>query len=384
MATYTVYVGVDSQNLGWNTPVTWYLGNNAGFTYNETSSQSQLYSTASTVTMGANEYPVSIKIESYNGHPAHIRNRYPASQQQVYNNTSGKYDTVYSPYSQSGTFYLAATDGSASIPFLSVDLPDTTFNYAGSIYYFDNQINTWNINGQSLTGKTLCILKTGGAAAGLELCNRAKVTITTQVIGGRVTVNDSIGGTITPNAPVYSAGATVTCSVSYQSGYKLTDIDMKPENLSIMLQWNSDLTQFTFTMPNPAIDILIEPEFSLHKIQWDQPTLQAEQHGTEIYVTKSGMATDSWGESLNIYLMIGDAIAAQFSGDTVVLTDDYFTPGEVVNLRLVAAGSSAASLGVSMNFTTVDDMGITNYYDGSGYQKSYIRRYNGTAWENVI
>jgi len=381
MATYTVYVGVDSQNLGWNTPVTWYLGNNAGFTYNETSSQSQLYSTASTVTMGANEYPVSIKIESYNGHLAHIRNRYPASQRQVYNNTSGQYDTVYSPYSQNGTFYLAATDGSASIPFLSVDLPDTTFNYAGSMYYFDNQINTWNINGQSLMGKTLCILKTGGAAAGLELCNRAKVTITTQNTGGRVTVAEVPGGTVTVNGTTFQAGATITCTVTTEPNYRLTGVSLSPAGASIITLTS---TGFTLKMPNPVQDILIIPQFTYHQIVWDQATLTAVQQGREVHITKSGTATDSWDESFNIYLMIGDSIAAQFTGDTAVLTDAYFTPGEVVNLRLVATGSSVASLGVSMNFTTVDDLGVANYYDGSEYQKSYIRRYNGTAWESVV
>ena len=137
-------------------------------------------------------------------------------------------------------------------------------------------------------------------------------------------------------------------------------------------------------MPNPVKDILIIPQFTCHEIIWDQATLAAVQQGREVQVTKSGTATDSWGESLNIYLMIGDTIAAQFSGDTAILTDSYFTPGETVNLRLVAM-STIGSAGVSMNFTTVDDYtGSANYYDGSGYQKSYIRRYNGTTWENVM
>ena len=383
MATYTWYVGADGQNLGWNQPVAWYLGYHAGFTYNTTNTQANTYSTTDSVTLPQNEYPISITIQSYNSHPAYIRNRYPASQQQVYNNTSGKYDTVYSEYPQIGTFYLAATDGSAFVHLFDLNLPDTTFNYAGSIYYFDNQINTWNINGQSLMGKTLCIYKAGGASAGLEFGNRAKVTITTQQVGGRVSVSQSYGGSIAPNGTTFSAGATVTCAVNCDTNYKVGSISFFPASLNISPSWTGSGI-FTFTMPSPAQDILIVPQFTYHEIIWDQPALTAEQQGQEIHVTKSGTATDTWDESFTIRLMVGDVIVAQFTGDTAVLTDDYFTPGEVVNLRLVAAGSSVASLGVSMNFTTVDDMGIANYYDGSGYQKSYIRRYNGTTWENVM
>lgn len=379
MAVYTAYVGIDGDELGWAIPVVWYLGKNAGFTYNTTSPQSQMYSTSSSVTLAANEYPISIKIESYNSHKAYIHNRYPARETQVYNNTSGQYDTVYSPWDQYSTFSLGTPDRSITVPFLDLGLPDTHYNYAGSFYYFDNSAHEWSINGQSLMGQTLCLVKTG-PSDGLVLGNRAKVTITTQTTGGRVSVQQTYGGTVSVNGTTFSAGATVTCTVTPQSYYRLSSVQLTPLTNSLTM---TD-TGFTFVMPNPARDFVITPHFAYHEIIWDQPALTAEQQGREIYVTKSGTATDTWNESFVIRLMVGDVVAAQFTGDTVVLTDDYFTPGEVVNLRLVAAGSSVVSLGASMNFTTVDDLGVANYYDGSGYQKSYIRRYNGTAWENVI
>ena len=382
MATYTAYVGIDGDELGWALPVVWYLGNNAGFAYNTTNPQSQMYSTSSSVTLAANEYPISIKIESYTnrqGGQAYIHNRYPARETQVYNNTSGQYDTVYSPWDQYSTFSLGTPDRSITIPFLDLGLPDTHYNYAGSFYYFDNNVHEWSINGQSLMGQTLCLVKTG-SGDGLVLGNRARVTITTQTTGGRVSVQQTYGGTVSVNGTTFSAGATVTCTATPQNYYRLSGVQLTPPTNSLTM---TD-TGFTFVMPNPARDFVITPHFAYHEIIWDQPALTAEQQGREIYVTKSGTATDTWDESFVIRLMIGDVIAAQFTGDTVVLTDDYFTPGEVVNLRLVAAGSSVASLGASMNFTTVDDLGVANYYDGSGYQKSYIRRYNGTAWENVM
>lgn len=380
MATYTAYVGIDGDELGWAIPVVWYLGNNAGFTYNTTNPQSQMYSTSSSVTLAANEYPISIKIESYNSHQAYIHNRYPARETQVYNNTSGQYDTVYSPWDQYSTFSLGTPDRSITVPFLDLGLPDTHYNYAGSFYYFDNNVHEWSINGQSLMGQTLCLVKTG-SGDGLVLGNRAKITITTQTTGGRVSVQQTLGGTVSVNGTTFSAGATITCTATPEAYYQLSAVHLYPDRASI-IRFTS--TGFTITMPNPAIDIVITPQFTYHEIIWDQPKLTAVQNGNEITVTKSGTATDTWNESFVIRLMVGDVVAAQFTSDTVVLTDDYFTPGEVVNLRLVAAGSSVASLGASMNFTTVDDMGIANYYDGSGYQKSYIRRYNGTTWENVI
>lgn len=379
MAIYTAYVGIDGDELGWAIPVVWYLGNNAGFTYNTTNPQSQMYSTSSSVTLAANEYPISIKIESYNNHQAYIHNRYPARETQVYNNTSGQYDTVYSPWDQYSTFSLGTPDRSITVPFLDLGLPDTHYNYAGSFYYFDNNVHEWSINGQSLIGQTLCLVKTG-SGDGLVLGNRAKVTITTQTTGGRVSVQQTSGGTVSVNGTTFSAGATVTCTATPQSYYRLSAVQLTPPTNSLTM---TD-TGFTFVMPNPARDFVIIPRFAYHEIIWDQPKLTAVQNGNKITVTKSGTATDTWDESFVIRLMVGDVIAAQFTGDTVVLTDDYFTPGEVVNLRLVAAGASVASLGVSMNFTTVDDLGVANYYDGSGYQKSYIRRYNGTTWENVI
>jgi len=382
MATYTWYVGADSQNLGWNQPVSWYLGYHAGFTYNTTSTQANTYSTTDSVTLPWNEYPVSITIQSYNSHPAYIRNRYPASSTQVYNNTSGKYDTVYSAYPQIGSFYLAATDGSAFVHLFDLNLPDTTFNYAGSIYYFDNQVNTWNINGQSLMGKTLCIYKDGGGSAGLEFGNRAKVTITTQQVGGRVTIAQTTGGTVTADGSVYSAGATITCTATPQAYYRLSSVDLTPAGVSNITYTS---TGFTLVMPNPTTDIVITPHFAYHEIIWDQPKLTAVQNGNEITVTKSGTATETWGESMNIFLMIGDSIVATFNGDSVTITDAYFTPGEIVNLRLVAMNSSVGSVGCSMNFLTAADYtGIVNYYTGSGYQPSYIRRYNGTEWEDVM
>ena len=119
-----------------------------------------------------------------------------------------------------------------------------------------------------------------------------------------------------------------------------------------------------------------------HVITWTNPDLAFAQNEYQLTVTKSGTATDNWGESFTVHLYMDGVDKGAFSGNsiTITLTDDQL---EIPHSFALVAVNSTTSTGVTKSFTPASVHKTVKYYTGSAWVECIVSVYDNGQWKEV-
>lgn len=123
-------------------------------------------------------------------------------------------------------------------------------------------------------------------------------------------------------------------------------------------------------------------ETNVHAINWTNPGLSFSQDEYELTVTRSGSATDTWGETISYQLYVDGVNKGTFSGTTktLTLTDADL---EVEHTYRLVAVSSITSTGVTAKFTPAQVHKTLGYWNGTTWVECIPYYYTGSAWQEV-
>lgn len=123
-------------------------------------------------------------------------------------------------------------------------------------------------------------------------------------------------------------------------------------------------------------------ETLVHAITWTNPGLSFGQNEYQLTVTKSGYATDNWGETVTYKLRMDGVDKGTFSGNsmTLTLTDADL---EVAHTYELVAVSSISSTGLSTSFTPGPVHKTLGYWNGTQWVECIPYYRTESTWQEV-
>jgi len=119
-----------------------------------------------------------------------------------------------------------------------------------------------------------------------------------------------------------------------------------------------------------------------HTLNWTGAGIAVSQNEYQITVTKSGYATDSWGDAVHYDLYIDGAYKGTFSGNSYTYTITDADTERAFTYKVVAV-STLTRDGASMSYTTLSVHKTLGYHDGTRFVVCIPYAWNGSAWVEV-
>jgi len=363
MATKVGYLGVTGYRggLGW-----WVSDWAAGIAKSVPSSYSgehnAEYRTPNTgcLTLDANEYPTAIQFSEYDD-----------------DGFICAHDDMESDDPGSVAAYLCTDNKGSSRQFTTLRIarssssrPTTNFSVP---------------NGRDLAGKALWLRCAG--TRGIWFNGRCKVTITTLVHGiswsggglsfsqSRNTLTITRSGSATDNW-----GETVNYDL-YRDGSYVGRFSGTSMTLTLS-DYNYHTYQLYAVSSISALGANVGFTPTAHTLNWTGAGIAVSQNEYQITVTKSGYATDSWGDAVHYDLYIDGAYKGTFSGNSYTYTITDADTERAFTYKVVAV-STLTRDGASTSYTTLSVHKTLGYHDGTRFVVCIPYVWDGSSWVEV-